>query len=116
MHFTSNLYNACTMNEMINNGDKCKFFWHIDNLKVLHREKKVDVEILNRIDEIYGTLQTGEGEEKIMMSQTHGDVKEYLGMTINFYIKYQVIISLLYCVEDTIQNLPEFLQSMQNVL
>ena len=114
MGFILNPYNACTMNKIIN-GSQTTVVFHVDDLKVSHKDPEVVKDILDKLDEVYGTLMTTEGEEKILSKQTYGKVNDYLGMTIDFSEKGKVIISMFNYVEDTVQDLPKFLKSTRNV-
>ena len=114
MGFVPNPYDACTMNKMIN-GSQATVVFHVDHLKVSHKDPEVVKNILDKLDDVYGTLMTTEGEEKIPIKQTYGKVYKYVGITIDFSEKGKVIISMFDYVEDTVQDLPEFLQSTRDV-
>ena len=65
------------------NGSQATIVFHMENLKVLHKDPEVVKCILDKIDDVYWTLMTTQGEEKIPLKQTYGKVGEYVGMTIN---------------------------------
>ena len=101
MGFIPNPYDACTMNKIIN-GSQAMVVFHVDDLKVSHKDPEVVNNILDKLDDVYGTLMTTEGEEKIPLKRTYGKVHEYVGMTIDFSEKGKVIISMFDYVEDTV--------------
>ena len=59
MGFVRNPYDACTMNKMIN-GIQATVIFHVDDLKVSHKDPEVVKDILDKLDEVYGTLMITE--------------------------------------------------------
>ena len=93
------------------NGSQATVVFHVDNLKVLHKDPEVVKDILEKLDDVHGMVMTTHGEEKTLLKWTYGKVHEYVGMTIDFTEKGKVIISMIDYIEDTVKNLPKFLQS-----
>ena len=69
MGFEINPYDACVTNMMV----KCTIVWYVDNLKVSHVEESVVRDILRRIEDKFGK-----------MDSVIGPAHTYLGMHITF--------------------------------
>lgn len=53
MKFKLNPYDGCVANKMIN-GDQCTIMWHVDDLKISHKDPNVVTNIINELEEEYG--------------------------------------------------------------
>jgi hypothetical protein len=51
--FEQNPYDWCIMNKMIE-GKQCTVLWHVDNLKILHKDMEVVDKILDDVNKKYG--------------------------------------------------------------
>ena len=71
--FKVNPYDPCTANKMIN-GAQCTVVWHVDDLKVSHKDPKVIDKFVKWVSHKYGDKEIGEVKAK------RGRVHEYLGM------------------------------------
>eukprot|EP00957_Ditylum_brightwellii_P074169 5635862-Ditylum_brightwellii.AAC.1 len=54
-------------------GKQLKVCWHVDNLKISHKDSKEVTRMLRWLESKYGKLRT-----------TRGKIREYLGMTLDF--------------------------------
>ena len=73
--FTKNPYNACFMNWDIK-GNQCTIGWHVDNLKISHKDESVVEQVLKNINEEFG--------KESPLTITRGYIHKYLGMTIDY--------------------------------
>ena len=58
------------------NGKQCTVVWHVDDLKMSHMQQPV---LDNLIDKLNGELGSSDP-----ITVCHGDVHNYLGMTLDF--------------------------------
>jgi len=65
-------------------GKQCTIIWYVDDLKILHIEKKVVEQIIADLNKVFG-------QESPLMT-TNGKVLEYLGMTLYYTRKGKVKI------------------------
>ena len=70
--FVLNRHDCCVTNKVINGG-QCTITWHVDYLKISHREATVVKEIIIEIEEVYGK-----------MTVNHFDSQEYVGMHFEY--------------------------------
>ena len=70
--FTLNEYDQSVANKIIN-GMQCTVAWHVDDLKVSHKEQKVIDDVLEYLADFYGKL-----------SITTGNKHTYVGMDVEF--------------------------------
>ena len=61
--FKVNPYDPCTANKMIN-GAQCTVVWHVDDLKVSHRDPKVIDKFIKWVSHKYGDKEIGEVKAK----------------------------------------------------
>jgi hypothetical protein len=96
--FTINPYDWCIANKMVN-GKQCTIVWHVDDLKISHRESRV-------VDGIIAALK--EEYEKVgKMTICRGKVHDYLGMTLDFTRPGKFIISMEKYLDDMMKDLPD---------
>ena len=55
MGFTINPYDWCIANNIIN-GSQYKILWHVDDLKLSHKDPKVIDKIIASLDDEYGKI------------------------------------------------------------
>ena len=72
MGFKINPYNPCVANKMAT-GHQVTIFWHVDDLKVSHKEKNAVTALAEKLGELYGPKTT----------VSRGKAHEYLGMDID---------------------------------
>ena len=81
------------------NGKKCTILWHVDDLKISHvNSKGVDI-VLGKHGERYGK------DAPLLM--TRGKVHEYLGMTLDFYSKGEVMIKMCDYKDKIVDGAPD---------
>jgi hypothetical protein len=96
--FTLNKYDKCVANKMIN-GQQCTIIWHVDDLKVSHRDPNVVEEIIKSISDKYGK------EDPVTVNR--GKVHEYLGMKIDFTHPGQVKFTMEEYINNVLNDVPE---------
>jgi len=69
-----NNYNRCMANKMIN-GKRCTIIWHVNDLKISHKDKAVVDDILKKLNDKFG--------KESPLTTTRGKVIEYLGIMID---------------------------------
>ena len=73
--FGINPYYWCVANKDIN-GSQYTIFWHVDDLKISHKDSAVIDKIITSLKSEYGKV----GETTVRRRKKH----EYLGMTLDF--------------------------------
>ena len=94
--FVANGYDPCVMNMMINDH-QCTVLWHVDDLKISHKDEQVVVDVLKYLEECYGKL-----------SVTLGKSHTYIGMNIEC-VGRKVKISMKHYLEEAIEAFPDHL-------
>ena len=72
MGFEVNPYDPCVANKMVN-GHQMTICWHVDDLKVSHKEESAVTALAMKLSKLYGSKTT----------ICHGKVYEYLSMDID---------------------------------
>ena len=70
--FTQNSYDLCVADKVID-GHQCTVAWHVNDLKISHKDEKVVLQIIKLLESEYGT-----------MTVTTGDAHTYCGMDFIF--------------------------------
>ena len=83
--FTPNRYDSCVVNKKVN-GKQLTVAWHVDDLKVSHKEE-------HALDEFIGLMEEDFGQET-PLTITRGPIHEYLGMTLDFTEKGRVVVRM----------------------
>jgi hypothetical protein len=86
--FTINPYNPCLANAMIR-GKQMTVTWHVDNLKVLHKDPAEIRKFTNYLAVIYGKNLTVH----------RGKIHNYLGMDLDYTTKGKVGVSMIKYVD-----------------
>ena len=68
-----NPYDPCVANKLIN-GSQMTVMWHVDDLKISHKESTYVIKFIHNLGQIYGSKLT----------VTRGKVHSYLGMHFDF--------------------------------
>jgi hypothetical protein len=76
--FVLNPYDPCVANKMVHDT-QMTMSWHVDDLKVSHKEKKMVDEFIEWVIDTYRSI----GQVKV----TQGKVRDYLGMKLNYEVK-----------------------------
>jgi len=98
MDFKINDYDMCVANKIIN-GSQCTITWHVDDLKISHRDPSVVDDIIHNINAVYGEVQ----EITIKRGKKH----DYLGMDVDMEQEGKVIISMKKYIQDMLAELPK---------
>ena len=100
--FVQNKYDMCTFNKMVN-GEQITVQFHVDDLKVSHKEQSV-------LDDALSSLRSEFGQEDKLTENT-GLVHEYLGITIDYSIAGKVVFTMFDYLEDVIVEAAEDLKN-----
>ena len=73
--FVQNEYDMCTFNKMVN-GEQITVQFHVDDLKVLHKDQSV-------LEDFLGNLRSEFGQED-ELTENKGLIHKYLGITIDY--------------------------------
>ena len=64
------------------NGSQATIIWHVDDLKISHKDPKVVTRIINKLKKKYAKVNP--------LTVVRGKVHDYLGMTLDFRTKHKV--------------------------
>ena len=95
MDFKMNAYDMCVANKNIN-GQQCTIAWHVDDLKISHKDPKVVDKIIEELEEKYGK-----------MTVTRGKHHTYVGINIIYGDDKEVIIEMKEYIREAIEEFPE---------
>ena len=95
--FTPNRYNSCIVNKKVN-GKQLTVAWHVDNLKVSHKEDNI-------LDEFIGMMEEEFGQET-PLTVTRGPIQEYLGMTLDFTERGRVVVKMSNYIKNMLKDAP----------
>ena len=93
--FDENPYDCCVVNKMIE-GSQCTICWHVDDLKISHKNPKVVDGVINMLESIYGPV-----------SVERGTKHTYLGMDLHFTKEKEVKVSMVHYLEEVVEEFPE---------
>jgi hypothetical protein len=96
--FTTNPYDSCVANKIIN-GNQLTVVWHVDDLKVSHVDAAV-------VDEFVDQMESEFGKET-PINKSRGKVHDYLGMELDYSINGQVTINMSDYIKTIISEIPE---------
>jgi hypothetical protein len=82
--FKINQYDPCVENKLVN-GEKFTLTWHVNDIKMSHKDPKEVTKIIEWLKGIYGDN----------MHISRGLVHEYLGMTLDYTVKWEVKITMV---------------------
>ena len=100
--FIQNEYDMCTFNKMVN-GEQVTVQFHVDDLKVSHKDQAV-------LDDFLDELRSEFGQE-YELAENKGLVHEYLGITINYSIASKLVFTMFNYLEDVIVKATEDLKN-----
>ena len=83
--FEQNNYDECTWNTMIE-GEQLTCQFHVDDLKLSHVSQKVLDAFVDKLRSVFG--------KEDELSETTGDVHEYLGLTIHYNLPGKVAFTM----------------------
>ena len=87
---TINPYDNCVANKEID-GQQCTIIWHVDDLKISHKEEKVVRDIIDKLETKYGK-----------MSVNISDKLTYVGMDFEYRGDGTVTVSMISYIDDAI--------------
>ena len=90
--FETNPYDQYTFNKVID-GAQCIILYHVDDLKISHRDLSVFREVADLINNTFKTKNQS-------LSVTEGKVQDYLGISINHNRKDCVTFTMYDYLED----------------
>jgi hypothetical protein len=99
--FILNPYNNCVANKIID-STQCTTLWHVDDLKITHIKQEVIEDLVQVLNERYGKLDP--------LTVTHGDIHNYLGMTLDYSVPGQVSIQMDDYVQYLLEEAPANMQ------
>ena len=73
--------------------------WHVENLKLSHKDPKVIDKIITSLDDEYG--KTGK------MTVRRGKIHEHLGMTLDFSRPGKFIMDMEQYIDEVMKDLPK---------
>lgn len=96
--FVINPYDWCVANKMIN-GKQCTIVWHVDDLKISHKDPKVVDRIIETLESEYGKVG--------QMTIRRGKIHDYLGMKLDFSKTGKIIIDMEEYINEILTEVPE---------
>ena len=100
MGFKINPYDPCVAKKMVN-GHQMTICWHVDDLKVSHKDKNAVTALAEKLAELY--------RPKTIASR--GNVHEYLGIDIDWAsVQGTMIVSMIKYLHKVISEFPKFLR------
>jgi hypothetical protein len=97
--FKINPHDWCITNKMID-GKQCTVLWHMDDIKVSHKNPKVVSAVLEPFEERYG--------KEALLTVTRGNKKQdYLGMTLDYSVDGKVQILMIDYIKKMSAEIPE---------
>jgi hypothetical protein len=102
--YVQNNYDPCTFNKIIN-GEQVTVQFHVDDLKIYHKEQSVLDVILNDLDLKFST------KKKALTSST-GLIHDYLGITIIFDERHKVKFTMIDYLEDILSEMPSDMEGI----
>jgi hypothetical protein len=93
--FIINPYNPCVANKMMN-GKQMTVGWHVDDLKVSHKDPEVLTEFREWLMLKYGNCK-----------EHRGTFHEYLGMELDYSISGKVKIKMIPYLEEMLNEFPD---------
>ena len=97
--FEMNPYDECVFNKVMN-GAHCTILYHVDDLKILHRDLSVIRELAKQIDDTFKTKNQS-------LSVTEGKVHDYLGILMDYNHKDCVTFTMYDYLEDIFKEADE---------
>ena len=103
--FVQNEYDMCTFNKMVN-GEQITVQFHVDDLKVSHKEQAVLEDFLKDLRDEFG--------QENELTENKGLVHEYLGIMIDYSIPRKVVFTMFNYLEDVIVEASEDLKNSRS--
>ena len=105
MGFEVNPYDPCAANMMVDGG-QITVCWHVDDLKISHRDEAIVSEFAMALAKEFGPKTT----------ISRGKIHDYLGMDLDFgTCPGTIIISMIRYLQKAIDEFPEVLMGYQGM-
>ena len=98
--FEINPYDPCVANKIIN-GKQMTVTWHVDDMKISHKDPKVVDGFIDWLEKMYGDDELGH------VTVTRGKHHEYLAMKLDSSKKGEVKIDMTKYVQEMLDTFPE---------
>ena len=95
--FVPSRYDSCVVNKTVD-GKQLTVAWHVDDLKVSHVEERVLDDFIAKMEKEFG--------QDIPLSVSRGPVQEYLGMTLDFSKRGQVVVKMSNYMKNMLNDAP----------
>ena len=86
--FEANPYDLCVWNAVID-GSQMTIVFHVDDLKISHMKCSAIQVIIDKLNRVYGKRE----KMKVANFKSSGKVMEYLGMTLDYRVPDEVLIT-----------------------
>jgi len=93
--FEINPYDPCVANKTVN-GKQMTVVWHVDDLKVSHKDDFEITRLANYLREIYGTITVSRGERH-----------DFLGMDLDYSTPGKLAVSMVPYLNNILREFPE---------
>ena len=80
--------------------------WHVDNMKISHKDSKVVTNIIKKLDEQYSKTASG---KNVPLTVTQGKNHEYLGMKLDYLTTSKVRIDMREYIRKIMKELEHIL-------
>ena len=100
-----NKYNDCVVNKMIN-GHQMTVVWHVDDFKLSHMDAGEVEKFVQQMEETFG--------QDTPLTVSHGQVHDYLGMTLDFHNKGEVCINMEHYINMMLQDAPKEMEGISS--
>ena len=101
-------YDPCVANKMID-GSQFTIVWHVDDLKLSHKNPHVVSKMINHLKKLYERLPNGEVKH---MTVQRGKSLNYLGMNFDLSTKGVVAITMPHHINKVINEFPGKLRNL----
>ena len=96
--FDLNQYESGTSNKFTD-GTKCTIMWHVDDMKILHANRKVLYSVIKIFNDDYGKYKP--------LTEKYGKAHNYLGMKIDYRNKLNVRVAIYSYINIMLMELKE---------
>ena len=96
--FKRNDYDPCVVNKQIK-GHQCTIVWHVDDLKISHKDKDVVSWVIAELNKRYGDIMP--------VTEHRGPVHDYLGMIFDFSTGKEVQITMYQYIDGVLKTAQE---------
>ena len=101
--FEINPYEWCAANKEVN-GTQLTVVWHVDDLKISHKDPLVIQSLVDDLSDIYGKCANGDPSP---LSIHTGKKHKYLGMLLDYSVDGKVTIDMRDYLNKVLIDLPE---------